>query len=234
MIAKARVRTILIEDGKSRNIELVSDPPLTFRETVDGLKIVNTSAGPIAGDKFSLNVLVEDGAVLHLGTIAATIALPGKADAPASLTDYRFSVGNGSTFSWEAKPLIVSAGANHHQILDFDLAQDSNFVAFDSIVLGRHNEEPGELRQDIRVRVAGRQVLEQSLLLNEKLPWRDAALMQGNRTLVSVLVRGNIRLPDLTSFEKFEMANGFTLYQSFNEPKERLNFAESRINSSRT
>ncbi len=226
MIAHARVRTILIEDGKSRNIELISEPPLTFRETIDGLKIVNTSAGPIAGDKFSLDVLVEDGAALQLGTIAATIALPGKADAPASLTDYRFSVGNESTFSWMAQPLIVSAGARHHQILDFDLAQDSNFMAIDSIVLGRHNEEPGELKQDIRVRVAGREVLSQCLLLNGQLSWRDAALMQGNRTLVSVLVRGNVRLPDLTSFEKFEMAEGFILYQSFHAPKERLNFAQ--------
>src|SRR5258707_5048003 len=84
MRAAARVVAVLDARGRTRLAVLHGEPPLLPRRTGDGrVHLVGGAAGPLGGDDLLLSLEVGAGASLQVGTVAASVALPGRDGAPS-------------------------------------------------------------------------------------------------------------------------------------------------------
>ncbi|MDP1794416.1 MAG: urease accessory protein UreD, partial [Acidimicrobiales bacterium] len=70
---------------RTRCTTLRSAPPISLRDTPDGLYLVASGAGPVGGDDLHLDVDVEHGASLVVRSAAASMVLPGPTGRSSSL-----------------------------------------------------------------------------------------------------------------------------------------------------
>ncbi|MFZ4485460.1 MAG: urease accessory protein UreD [Candidatus Nanopelagicales bacterium] len=189
LVASAQVRAVLSGERTVLS-HLAGSPPMTLRETADGLMVVNSAGGPLRGDATSLTVIVGDGASLSCGSIAATVVQDGPAPNVLSRSDVTVTVGDGGSFDWRPKPVVVAAGANHVMALIVRLQGAGRVFVTEVLVLGRHSERPGRVRSHWAVDVAGRPVLVQDIDLGEGAPhgWAGPAVANGAKALVTALV----------------------------------------------
>lgn len=94
---------------------LESDGPLALRRTRGTagearVMLVGAMSGPLGGDRFAVEADVGSGARLHVGSAAATIALPGQAKDEAHY-DVRLTVADGGELRWLPEQLISARGA---------------------------------------------------------------------------------------------------------------------------
>ena len=111
MRANASVRADSV-DGRTRLVELRSDPPLVLRSTPAALYLVGGAAGPLGGDDLTLDVVVGPHACLTVRSAAATLAQPGATSA-RSRTSLRFDVAEGAALHWRPEPLVSVCGSDH-------------------------------------------------------------------------------------------------------------------------
>jgi urease accessory protein len=183
--ARASIRVV-----GTRCTVLRSDPPLTFRETIDGLAWVGSAAGPVGGDDLGLDVVVDAGAVLSLSSVAASIAHPGPSGAPSTFR-LGVEVGAAGMLRWAPRPTVVVRGCDHRVDVSVDLAPGSAFVWREEVVLGRHDEETGSLRQRLTVDVAGAPVLRTELAVGPRWPGsRGPAGTDGARAVGTLVLVG--------------------------------------------
>ncbi|MCU1484231.1 MAG: urease accessory protein UreD [Actinomycetia bacterium] len=168
MKASAAVE-VVAADGRSRCTVLRSDPPFTFRQTGPVLSWIGTAAGPVGGDELALDVVVGPGADLTLGSVAASLVHPGPTGAPSS-TAVRVTVGPGGRLRWQPRPVVLVRGCDHHADTTVDLADGAALLWREEVVLGRHEEEPGSLRQRLVVDRAGRPLLRTELAVGPRWP----------------------------------------------------------------
>ncbi|MGN6753656.1 MAG: urease accessory protein UreD [Intrasporangium sp.] len=154
------------------------------------------AAGPVGGDELTLDVQVGAGSTLVLGEISATLLLPG-ADGAASRTTVRVTVEAGGTLLWWPQPVIAAHACNHLTEVRIELATDARLVMREEILLGRHNEAPGLLRQRLSVRRDGLPVHLQDLELGSATG-RSPAVLGDHRALGNILVVAPDPLPDTT------------------------------------
>lgn len=162
MICEARIATALRDDGVTTLKTIASAPPLTLMPTPGGVHIVGSAAGPLNGDRISLDIYVAPGCDLTVSTVAASLAWPGSSPVPSQFT-IRARVARGGSLRWLPEPLVPVAGSRHRVVADIDLAADARLVWREEIVLGRHREEPGELSSLMSIDAAGQPVLRQEL-----------------------------------------------------------------------
>lgn len=214
MKAFASVKGVRTKDGGTRLEELISQPPLTFRETVDGLMLVNTAAGPLGGDTLHLKIELLANAKLNLGAVAAAIALPGSSDSGPSESLIEIVLAQDSMLIWIPQPLIIAKGSHHKQTVRIVAAESSRFVYGDIYSFGRHKEETGRLEQSISIDIAGLPALRQSLDINPEEDWQGPLSLQGRKSLASFISFGitGIEMPNSTLFE---LDNGIQIVQSY-------------------
>ncbi|WAZ20060.1 urease accessory protein UreD [Streptomyces cinnabarinus] len=168
--------------------------PLALRRTrASGAEarvmLVGAMSGPLGGDRFTVEAEVADGARLHVGSAAATIALPGQAK-DAARYDVRLTVADGGELRWLPEQLISAAGSDLYVTTRIDLGAGARLVLREEQVLGRVGEEPGRLTSRLTLRVAGRTVLDQELACGPGTPggWDGPAGLAGHRAVGQLVI----------------------------------------------
>jgi urease accessory protein len=146
-----------------------SAPPLSLRETPEGLHLVASAAGPLGGDDVRLAVSVTEGASLTVRTAAAQLALPGPRPGP-SFARVTADIAADATLRWLPEPLVLVASCDHRSDVTLTLAAGASVVWREEVVLGRAGEVTGSLLHRLRVDRAGRPLLRNDLVLGPRWP----------------------------------------------------------------
>ncbi|WP_443058255.1 urease accessory protein UreD [Streptomyces sp. NBC_00820] len=151
--------------------------------------MVGAMSGPHGGDRFSVEVRVEEGARLHVGSAAATLALPGQGKDEARY-GVRLDVADGAELHWMPEQLISARGSDLHVTTRAELGPGARLVLREEQVLGRAGEEPGRLTSRLTVRVAGHAVLDQELSCGPGAPggWDGPAVLGEYRSVGQLVV----------------------------------------------
>jgi urease accessory protein len=150
--------------------------------------LVQTVAGPLAGDRTTVEVEVEAGAALELGTGAATLAYPAASPARHELT---VRLGPGARFAWTPAPLILAAGCDLEARLDLELDEGAAAYVKEVVVLGRHEESPGRYRSELRCELAGRPLLHEAVEVDpDGVVQSSRAALAGARAFASLALLG--------------------------------------------
>lgn len=189
MRATARLAAELDARGRTRLAVLHGEPPVLPRLTGEGrVHLVGGAAGPLGGDDLLLSLEVGPGATLRVGTVAASVALPGR-DGARSRVRVAATVADGGCLIWVPEPLVAAARCHHHASSNVDLAGDARLVWREELVCGRYGEEPGDAVLSTVVRRAGRPLYRNELRVGPRAPgWDGPAVLGGARVAGSVLV----------------------------------------------
>ncbi len=160
-------------------------PPLTLRATPEAIYLVGTAAGPLGGDRLTLDIDVGDEATLEVRSAAASIALPG-ADPRPSRMIVRARVGEHATLRWLPEPSIAAAGCNHSISTRLALAPTARVLWREEIVLGRHDEEPGTWRTRLSADIGGQALLRHGLDIGPD-GFDGPAILDGAKAVGSLL-----------------------------------------------
>ncbi|WP_328774406.1 urease accessory protein UreD [Streptomyces sp. NBC_00286] len=173
---------------------LEGEGPLALRRTrATGsearVTIVGAMSGPLGGDHFTVEATAARGAELHIGSAAATIALPGQAQGEARY-DVRLRVAEGAELRWMPEQLISANGSDLYVTTRADLAPGARLTLREEQVLGRAHEEPGRLTSRLTVRLGGRPLLDQELSCGPGAPggWDGPAVLAGHRAVGQLIV----------------------------------------------
>jgi urease accessory protein len=173
---------------RTRCSTLRSAPPISLRETPDGLYLVASGAGPVGGDDLHLDLEVRHGAALAVRSAAASMALPGPTGRPSSL---RVDARVRGSLHWEPEPTILVTGCDHRATTTIDLAAGATLAWREVVVLGRHDEPTGSLLQRLHVDRDGAPLLRTELPVGPRWPGADgAAGTDGAHVVTSLLVIG--------------------------------------------
>ncbi|MFD3476311.1 urease accessory protein UreD [Streptomyces sp. NPDC058695] len=151
--------------------------------------LVGAMSGPLGGDHMSVAAHVTAGARLRIGSVAATIALPGQAKGEARY-DVRLVVDEGGELHWLPEQLISACESDLRVTTRAELAPGARLVLREEQVLGRTAEEPGRLTSRLTVHRAGRPLLDQELACGAGAPggWDGPAVLAGHRALGQLVV----------------------------------------------
>ncbi|MFF3486584.1 urease accessory protein UreD [Streptomyces sp. NPDC002701] len=183
-------------DGRGRTVlpTLRGEGPLAPRRTRAGgsearVLLVGAMSGPLGGDHFTVTADVAEGARLHVGSAAATIALPGQAAGEARY-DVRLKVAADAELCWLPEQLISAKGSDLRLTTHVDLVAGAWLTLREEQVLGRAGEEPGRLTSRLTVLLDGRPLLDQELACGPGAPggWDGPAVLAGHRALGQLLV----------------------------------------------
>lgn len=142
--------------------------------------LVSSLAGPIAGDRVSLEVRVGAGARLHLCSAAATIAYPGGGrPGRASVQRMRCTVGAGGRLAWRQAELVLLAGARHESTVELDLETGSAALLDETVIRGRHGEPGGAFAASLRCDLDGRALVRESVLIEPGDSVTDSVMVLG-------------------------------------------------------
>ena len=153
--------------------------------------LVAGAAGPIGGDRLRLDVAVGAGAALAVRAVAATVVLPGP-HGHESRSEVDITVAEHGTLVWMPGTLIAASGCRHRSVTTIHLGPGARLLVREEVILGRHGEMPGSLRQRLRVTQEGRAVYDQELHVGPDAPGWCGPAITGDRTaLGSILVVGD-------------------------------------------
>lgn len=175
-------------DGRTRCSTLRSSPPISLRETPDGLYLVASGAGPLGGDRLRLDIEVAAGARLVVRSSGASLALPGPTGAPARF-DVRARVAGSLT--WTPEPTVLVAGCDLLASTSVALSGSGRLCWRETVVLGRHAEPSGSMLLRLDVERDGRPLHRNELPLGPRWPGAQGrAGTDGARAVSSTLVVG--------------------------------------------
>ncbi|MFC8850494.1 MULTISPECIES: urease accessory protein UreD [unclassified Micromonospora] len=192
---RARARVVACADGRggTRLTELRGESPLLLRSTAaeGGLAtvyVVGGAAGPLGGDDLLLEVEVGPGAALRVGSVAASVALPGRPGA-ASRMRVHAVVQAGATLHWVPEQLVAAAGCDHIAEARVELAAGARLTWRDELICGRYGESPGDAVVRTSVDHDGRPLLRQSMAVGPSAPgWAGPAVLGGASATGSLLL----------------------------------------------
>ncbi|MEL3945148.1 MULTISPECIES: urease accessory protein UreD [Streptomyces] len=192
--ARARITARVDPHGRTVLPLLHGEAPVALRRTrTTGpeahVTLVGAMSGPLGGDRITVEAEVEEGARLHVGSAAATIALPGQDGAPAHY-DVRLTVAAGAELRWLPEQLISVKDSELHVTTRADVAAGGRLVLREEQVLGRTAETPGLLSSRLTVHHAGRPLLDQELSCGPGAPggWDGPAVLAGHRAVGQLIV----------------------------------------------
>lgn len=150
--------------------------------------LVQTVAGPLAGDRTEIDVDVGEGASLEVIANAATLAFPA---ASAARIDTRLRVGEGGRLLWRPEPLILAAGCRLESSLLLELAPGAAALTRELVVLGRHGERPGSYHAQLRCELAQRPLLHDAVdIEGGGAVYASPAVLAGARAFGSLALLG--------------------------------------------
>ena len=126
--------------------------------------LVQTIAGPLAGDRTALEVEVRPGAALEVVGNAATLAFP--CSEPAR-HEVRIRLGRDARLAWLPEPLILASGCDLEASVELELATDAAALTRELVVLGRHGEDAGRYRSSLRCELDGAPLLHDAVELEQ-------------------------------------------------------------------
>lgn len=133
---------VLIRAIPGRSAQVRAAGGLAVRQTgPTTVHLIGTAHTPLGGDEIGIRIEVAAGAVLHVRTVAATIALPAR-DIIDSTSRWDISVADGGRLLLEPEPMIVAGGARHSSTTVIDAGADSTVVVHEHAQLGRATEDP--------------------------------------------------------------------------------------------
>jgi urease accessory protein len=147
--------------------------------------LVQTIAGPLAGDVTSVEIDVGPGAALELVTNAATLAYPAAVPARHRV---RVRLAEGARFAWRPEALVLASGCNLIARFDLELAPGAAAFTRELVVLGRDGEVPGSYRGRLRCELEGRPLLHESVEIDGA--GTSAAVLAGARAFASLALLG--------------------------------------------
>lgn len=189
----------------SRITRLRSEPPLVLRPTHPSgpeplgcwnlqrqlparVSLAAGAAGPVGGDELHLSIDVEAGAALVLRTVSATLVLPGPHCQP-SRSEVTIRVAAGGILVWLPGPLIAARGCHHHTVTRVMVEPGARLLVREELVLGRHGEQPGMIRQRLRICIGAHPLHDQELSIGPGAAgWDGPAVTGGHRAVGSLLV----------------------------------------------
>lgn len=136
----------------------------------------------LSGDRVALTVVVDPGLRLELVETGGTVAYDMRGGRAGWRTS--FQLGRGATVVHETLPWVSAAGSDVERSLEVELEVGARALVRETLVLGRHGEEPGRLRSRTHVRRDGVDVLVEEL---------DAADLAPHRVLDQVASYGDFR-----------------------------------------
>ncbi|MEU3657277.1 urease accessory protein UreD [Streptomyces sp. NPDC032161] len=191
---RATARIHATHNGRATTLpRLRSDGPFHLRRMrTDGnsakVGIIGAMSAPLGGDRLTIDVTVEDRAVLEVTTAAAAVALRGATTAPATY-DVRLTAGEHAGLRWLPQPLISAAGSNLRQTCRVELAPTARLLLREEQILGRADEDPGHLVSRLLVHRAGRPLLDQQAAYGSPEPgWDGPAGLNGHRAVGQILL----------------------------------------------
>jgi urease accessory protein len=129
--------------------------------------LVQTIAGPLAGDRATIDVDVGPGAALEVVGNAATLAFPCVEPAHH---DVRLRVAGSGRIAWLPQALILSAGCDLETSVELALDAGAAAVTRELVVLGRHGEQAGRYRSRLRCELDGTPLLHDEVRLPGDTP----------------------------------------------------------------
>jgi urease accessory protein len=191
---RAVARVVAVADGRGGTVlrELRGESPLLLRQaTTDDIPtvyVVGGAAGPLAGDDLRLTVEVGPGAALRVRTVAASVALPGRAGAVSRMR-VDAVVHAAGTLLWLPEQLVAAAGCDHVAESRVELAGDARLSWREELVCGRYAEPAGNAVVTTSVDHAGQPLLRQSLAIGPAAPgWAGPAVLGGATATGSLLL----------------------------------------------
>lgn len=155
---------------RDRCTALVSSPPLTLRNTPDGLFFVASGAGPVGGDELAVDITVGSSATTTVRSAGASLVLPGPTGASSSMHVHARVDGE---LRWLPEPTVLVRGCDHTTVARLDLTASASVLWREEVVLGRHAEASGSLLQRLHVDVGGRPLLRNELPVGPRWPGAD-------------------------------------------------------------
>lgn len=147
--------------------------------------LVSTLAGPLAGDRVSIEIEIGPDARLELRSAAATIAYPsggrhgGRHAEPRSIQSLRCTVAAGGRLAWRQAELVLVSGARHESAVELDLDAGAAALVQETVIRGRHDEPGGSLAASVRCELGGRPLLRDSVLIEPGDPITDSGVVLG-------------------------------------------------------
>lgn len=210
------------ENDKTVILDISGRPPITLKETQEGIMIVNSAGGPLRGDTSRIEMVLDDFTSLSVGSIGASVAQGGVNADSYSQSNVTLKIGSESNLRWIPKPLIISEAADHVSHVAIEMRSTSTVIFSEILVLGRHNQNPGRFRSRWEFRMDGRPILIQDLDVGQGNHWPNAVMMNGSRILVSAFAfnpkwsnEERVLLTGPTTYgEVFELAEAGILLQA--------------------
>jgi urease accessory protein len=140
------------------------EPWAAGRTDVVRVALTAGAAGPVGGDELDLTIDVGAGSSLVLSEISPTLLLPGP-HGEQSRTRVRVRVAAGATLIWLPEPMIAARGCDHLNDVAVQLEPGARLLMREEVLQGRHEEVSGRVRQRVSVRLAGRPLYRQDLLV---------------------------------------------------------------------
>jgi urease accessory protein len=152
------------------------------------MSIAAGAAGPIGGDDVRLSIEVGAGAALILRGVAATVVLPGP-HGRTSHTTITVRVDEAGALIWLPGPVIAARNCAHCAVTRVLLHPSARLFLREELLLGRHGEPPGALRQRLRICRGDYPLYDQELAVGPGTAgWNGPAVTGGRRALGSVLI----------------------------------------------
>lgn len=160
-------------DGKTRRSRVYEDGSLRLRvpNTTNGTLeavIVNTAGGMAGGDRFSIEIVAQDGTDVVAGTAAAEKVY--RAIGADTEVATKLSVGAGAKLAWLPQEMILFDRARLNRRIDIDLAADASVLLCEAVVFGRaamgETVEQGALIDRWRLHRGGKLVFAENVRLD--------------------------------------------------------------------
>jgi urease accessory protein len=150
--------------------------------------LVQTIAGPLAGDRVTIEIEVGENAALELVGNAATLAYPSSSPAQH---DVHIRLRPGARLAWLPEPLILAADCNLETSIELKLDAEAAALVRELFVLGRHRERPGHYRSRLRCELDGRPLLHEAVEIDrEAVSQSSRAVLAGAGAFGSLALLG--------------------------------------------
>jgi urease accessory protein len=162
--------------------------PMLLSSDDDGARVslVPDGALLLAGDQISLDVAVGAGARLELVEPAGTVAY--SMDGGEASWSVTIDLAPASSLIWAGEPFVIADGATVERSIDIRMGWHASLAMREVVVLGRHGERAGTLRQRLSaVADNGVPILAEELEID---PRSGRWVLGGTRVMGSVLVLG--------------------------------------------
>ncbi|MEV6067060.1 urease accessory protein UreD [Nocardia sp. NPDC052001] len=177
----------------------------------DTVHLIGTAATPLGGDEVDIRITVGAGARLSVRSVAATIALPGRAT-PKSFAHWHVEVAAGGELDFDPEPTVVAGGAEHETLSTVRLEDGARLRLRERVQVGRIGEDHGYWSGELNADIGDVPLLRHRLDLGADACTDDA--LSGPRALESILTYPDERPAEFTGVAAalLPLAAGGTLF----------------------